>query len=106
MKQAFPMWADQHSGTSGGSLRDMRGVGEAEEAASLFIPPLQWGHDLASIIIIIIIIEQIKNFEYLGCEIYCENEDVKQKLFCSNTGKSEQVFYTNFGPEMFSDKST
>ena len=90
----------------------MRGVGEAEEAASLFIPPLQWGHDLASIIsiiiiiIIIIIIEQIKNFEYLGCEIYCENEDVKQKLFCSNTGKSEQVFYTNFGPEMFSDKST
>ena len=43
--------------------------------------------------IIIIIIEQIKNFEYLSCEIYYENEkNVEQKLFCSNTGNSEQLF--------------
>jgi hypothetical protein len=75
---------DECSGPPEGSLRDMRGVDEAESGSSLCIPPLQWGRGLTSIIIIIIIIitiEQTKNFKYLGCKIYNENEkDIQQTL--------------------------
>ena len=49
-------------------------------------------------------LEQVKNFEYLGCEISYENEEMhstKLPKFCSNTGNSKQHNETNFGPQMF-----